>query len=68
MNQLRTMASNLRKGEMVDLADAPLFHTMRASLALQGVFAPVRLLQQLLVDGGLDGGQRRRMPRPDQPH
>src|SRR5262249_50940127 len=34
-------------------SDTPLFLTMRASLAVPGVFAPVRVNQRLVVDGGL---------------
>jgi NTE family protein len=57
VNQLalpfRSVASDLVTGELVELADAPLFLAMRASLAVPGVFAPVRVQQRLLVDGGL---------------
>lgn len=57
VNQLalpfRSVASDLVTGELVELADTPLFLTMRASLAVPGVFAPVRVRQRLVVDGGL---------------
>jgi NTE family protein len=57
VNQLtlpfRSVASDLVTGEMVDLVDTPLFLTMRASLAVPGVFAPVRVNGRLVVDGGL---------------
>jgi NTE family protein len=57
VNQLqlpfRSVASDLVTGELVELGDTPLFQTMRASLAVPGVFAPVRVKQRLLVDGGL---------------
>ena len=57
VNQLalpfRSVASDLVTGELVDLVDTPLFLTMRASLAVPGVFAPVRVHQRLVVDGGL---------------
>lgn len=57
INQLglpfRTVASDLLTGDLVELSDTPLFLSMRASLALPGVFAPVRLNQRLVVDGGL---------------
>ena len=57
VNQLalpfRSVASDLVTGELVELTDTPLFVAMRASLAVPGVFAPVRLNQRLLVDGGL---------------
>ena len=35
------------------MVDAPLFMALRASLAVPGLFAPVRVNQRLLVDGGL---------------
>ena len=57
VNQLqlpfRSVASDLVTGELVELNDTPLFLAMRASLAVPGVFAPVRVKQRLLVDGGL---------------
>jgi len=49
----RSVASDLVTGELVELTDTPLFLAMRASLAVPGVFAPVRVNQRLLVDGGL---------------
>jgi NTE family protein len=49
----RSVASDLVSGELVDLVDTPLFLTMRASLAVPGVFAPVRVNQRLVADGGL---------------
>ncbi len=49
----RSVASDLVTGELVDLVDTPLFLTMRASLAVPGVFAPVRVNGRLVVDGGL---------------
>ena len=49
----RSVASDLVTGELVDLVDTPLFQTMRASLAVPGVFAPVRINGRLVVDGGL---------------
>ena len=49
----RSVASDLLTGEQVDLVDTPLFLAMRASLAVPGVFAPVRVNQRLVVDGGL---------------
>ena len=49
----RSVASDLVTGALVDLVDTPLFLTMRASLAVPGVFAPVRVNGQLVVDGGL---------------
>ena len=49
----RCVASDLLSGEMVELADTPLFASLRASLAMPGVFAPIRVERRLLVDGGL---------------
>ena len=49
----RSVASDLVTGDLVDLVDTPLFLTMRASLAVPGVFAPVRINNRLVVDGGL---------------
>ncbi len=49
----RSVASDLLSGELVELVDTPLFLAMRASLAVPGVFAPVRVNQRLVVDGGL---------------
>jgi NTE family protein len=49
----RSVASDLVTGELVELSDTPLFLTMRASLAVPGVFAPVRVNKRLVVDGGL---------------
>ncbi len=57
VNQLtlpfRSVASDLVTGAQVDLIDTPLFLTTRASLAVPGVFAPVRVNGRLVVDGGL---------------
>lgn len=49
----RSVASDLLTGELVELNDTPLFVSIRASLAVPGVFAPVRLNKRLVVDGGL---------------
>ncbi|MFL6675502.1 MAG: patatin-like phospholipase family protein [Massilia sp.] len=49
----RSVASDLVTGELVELATTPLFLTMRASLAVPGVFAPVRINGRLVADGGL---------------
>lgn len=49
----RSVASDLLTGELVELSDTPLFLAVRASLAVPGVFAPVRVKQRLVVDGGL---------------
>jgi NTE family protein len=49
----RSVASDLLTGDPVELVDTPLFLAMRASLAVPGVFAPVRVNGRLVVDGGL---------------
>ena len=49
----RSVASDLVTGEMVELNETPLFLTMRASLAVPGMFAPVHIAKRLVVDGGL---------------
>jgi NTE family protein len=49
----RCVASDLLSGELVELSDTPLFSSLRASLAMPGVFAPIRVRGRLLVDGGL---------------
>ena len=49
----RSVASDLLTGDAVELVDTPLFLAMRASLAVPGVFAPVRVNERLVVDGGL---------------
>jgi len=49
----KTVASDLVTGELVELSDTRLFKSMRASLAVPGVFSPVRVNQHLVVDGGL---------------
>ncbi|MBI3713172.1 MAG: patatin-like phospholipase family protein [Burkholderiales bacterium] len=49
----RSVASDLVTGEMVELSDTPLFITLRASLAVPGMFAPVHINKRLVVDGGL---------------
>ncbi len=49
----RSVASDLVSGELVELSDTSLFLAMRASLAVPGVFAPVRVKDRLVADGGL---------------
>jgi len=57
VNQLalpfRALATDLATGDLKQLTDTPLFLAMRASLAVPGVFAPVRVEGRLVVDGGL---------------
>jgi NTE family protein len=49
----RSVASDLLTGDPVELSATPLFLAMRASLAVPGVFTPVRVDGRLVVDGGL---------------
>ena len=57
VNQLalpfRSAASDLLTGDLVELDTTPLLATMRASLAVPGVFEPIRIKDKLVVDGGL---------------
>lgn len=49
----RAVATDLLSGAMLDQADTPLFEALRASMAVPGVFAPLRANGRPLVDGGL---------------
>jgi NTE family protein len=49
----RALATDLVSGELRTLEQEPLFLALRASMAVPGVFAPVRVKGRLLVDGGL---------------
>jgi len=49
----RAVATDLLSGAMLDQADTPLFQALRASMAVPGVFAPLRINGRPLVDGGL---------------
>lgn len=49
----RAVATDLRSGELVELRDAPLHASVRASLSVPGLLAPVAVDGRLLVDGGL---------------
>lgn len=49
----RSVVSDLVTGELIELSNTPLFQTLRASLAVPGVFAPVHINKKLVVDGGL---------------
>lgn len=49
----RAVATDLETGEMVILSQGSLAHALRASMAIPGVFNPIRLDGRLLVDGGL---------------
>ncbi len=49
----RALATDLLSGEMHEMIDTPLFLALRASMAVPGVFAPVRIQGRPMVDGGL---------------
>lgn len=49
----RAVATDVETGELVILSKGSLVHALRASMAIPGVFNPVRLDGRLLVDGGL---------------
>ena len=50
---LSLAAVDLRSGQRVALASGSLLPALRATMAMPGVFAPVRIGEQLLVDGGV---------------
>jgi NTE family protein len=50
---LRAVATDLVSGKQVVLRDVPLSVAMRASMSVPGAFAPTRIGDQLLGDGGL---------------
>ncbi len=49
----RAIATDVVSGDEVILKEGPLSQTMRATMAVPGVFAPVRIGDKYLVDGGL---------------
>ncbi len=49
----RAVATDLLSGDMLEMVDTPLFLAMRASMAVPGVFTPVRINGRSVVDGGL---------------
>lgn len=49
----RAVASNIATGEKVVLSSGKLAQAIRASMAVPGIFAPVRINGDLLVDGGI---------------
>ncbi|MCV2366939.1 patatin-like phospholipase family protein [Roseateles oligotrophus] len=49
----RALATDLLSGDMLEMIDTPLFLAMRASMAVPGVFTPVRINGRAVVDGGL---------------
>lgn len=51
--RFRAVATDLLNGELVELSQTPLLTSLRASMSVPGVFAPIRLGERLVVDGGL---------------
>ncbi len=51
--RFRALAADLVSGDAVVLDQGDMARAMRASMSLPGVFSPVRLDHQLLVDGGI---------------
>lgn len=51
--RFRAVATDLLTGELVELIQTPLLPSLRASMSVPGVFAPIRLGERLVVDGGL---------------
>ncbi len=49
----RAVATDLVTGEAVVLANGSLANSLRASMSVPGVFAPVKIDDRLLVDGGM---------------
>ena len=49
----RAIASDIETGEMVVLSKGDLTRSLRASMAIPGVFAPMEIDGKLLVDGGV---------------
>lgn len=47
------VACDFHNGETVVLHDTPLLPSIKASMAVPGIFAPVSICDRLLVDGGL---------------
>ncbi|MGB5722039.1 MAG: patatin-like phospholipase family protein [Woeseiaceae bacterium] len=51
----RAIASDIERGEAYVIGKGDLARAIRASMSVPGVFAPVRLDDRLLVDGGIVG-------------
>ena len=51
----RAIATDIERGEPYVMGDGDLAQAIRASMSVPGVFAPVRLGDRLLVDGGIVG-------------
>lgn len=49
----RAVAADLETGDRVDLGSGRLSRAIRASMSVPGVFSPVNIDEQLLMDGGL---------------
>lgn len=51
----RAIASDIGRGEAYVMGKGDLAHAIRASMSVPGVFAPLRIDDRLLVDGGIVG-------------
>ncbi len=51
----RAIATDIERGEAYVMGDGDLAKAIRASMSVPGVFAPLRLGDRLLVDGGIVG-------------
>ncbi|MGH9496067.1 MAG: patatin-like phospholipase family protein, partial [Candidatus Sulfotelmatobacter sp.] len=49
----RCVATDMQNGDVVVLRDGPLAQAVRASMAIPGVFTPVKLNGRVLADGGM---------------
>jgi NTE family protein len=49
----RSVATDIVGGREVVFSNGPLFDALRATMSIPGVFAPLRLGKQILVDGGV---------------
>jgi NTE family protein len=49
----RSVATDIVRGREVVFSNGPLFDALRATMSIPGVFAPLRLGKQILVDGGV---------------
>ncbi|MBD3106841.1 patatin-like phospholipase family protein [Bacillus sp. AGMB 02131] len=50
---LAVVATNIKTGEKVVMKEGPVADAVRASVAVPGIFVPVKIGDQLLVDGGV---------------
>ncbi len=51
----RAIATDIERGEAYVMGQGDLAHAMRASMSVPGIFAPLRVDDRMLVDGGIVG-------------